>query len=154
MKNPNNLIRKRYITGWILMVIGLLVLIIGILAELGVQSRPFNLRIITGFGFVLIFGGVGTVIRYRTALKDERAAKRILIDAADERTVMIRSKAGHRAFWVAMVITYALLLYVSFASSGSLPGLSEDLLWYILSATVVIPFGVYVAGILIGEREQ
>ncbi len=154
MKNPNNLIRKRYITGWILMVIGLLVLIIGILAELGVQSRPFNLRIITGFGFVLIFGGVGTVIRYRTALKDERAAKRILIDAADERTVMIRSKAGHRAFWVAMVITYALLLYVSFASSGSLPGLSEDLLWYILSAAVVIPFGVYVAGILIGEREQ
>lgn len=154
MKQTINLIRKRYFTGWVLLLTGVLVFIFGILKELSIQSRPFNPRVITGFGFVLIFAGVGVLIRYKSALKDEKTAKRILIDTTDERTVLIRSKAGHRAFWVAMIIIYALLQYVSFASNRSVPALNEDLLWYILSAAVVIPFGVYVAGIMVGERKH
>lgn len=154
MRNSHNIIRKRYVTGWVLFVLGLLVFTIGILTELSNSTQPFNVRIITGFGFVFIFGGIGILTRYRAALRDEKAAKRIMINAADERTVMIRSKAGHLAFWVSMIITYIMLQYVSLTSNGSLPGLSEDALWYILSAAVVIPFSVYVTGILIAERKE
>ncbi|OJX37913.1 MAG: hypothetical protein BGO78_07655 [Chloroflexi bacterium 44-23] len=154
MDSATKIVQKRMKIGWSLLVIGLLVILTGILAEIFIQNQPFNLRSITGLGFVFIASGAGMLAKYRRAIKDETTARRMLVAAGDERTVIIRSRAGHSAFWVAMVITYALLQYVSFASNGSLPGLSEDQLWYILSGAVVIPFGVYVVGIMVGERKQ
>lgn len=43
-------------------------------------------------------------------------------------------------------------MWASFAANGSLPPLAGDALWFFLAACVLVPFGVYVASILIDQR--
>lgn len=152
MKNPNTWIAARVRLGWAALAAGVLVAAIGILLSLKFSNLPYNYRIITGLGILLIAVGVGTVVRYAAALKDERAALRVTVEEKDERTVMIRARAGSRAYWVSAALVYIGLLWSSFAANGALPELGGDTLWYFLAAGVIIPFGVYVASIVRDEQ--
>lgn len=154
MKSAKQTIQKRISLAWILLILGIVIFLTGILLEISVENKPFNLRIISGLGIVFLAAGAGMLVKYRQASKDETAARRLMIEAGDERVQMIRSKAGHRAFWTSMLITYLILLWVSFSSNGSLPVLTQDMLWYALSLAVLIPFGVYVSAIITGEKNQ
>lgn len=80
------------------------------------------------------------------------AARRLGVEELDERNVAIRRLAGSRAFFVSAALTYVLLIWVSFASNGQLPTLSEDGLWWALAATFVIPLGVYLASVIHSQR--
>ena len=66
--------------------------------------------------------------------------------------VTIRTRAGNRAFWVSIAMTYAILMWESMASNVSLPKLSSDGLWFFLAAAVVVPFAVYIASIVYDQK--
>jgi hypothetical protein len=151
MDNRKKWIHNRVRMGWILLALGVLGIAAGSFMELR-SYLPYNLRIITGLGILLAGIGVGYLVRYKAALKDEQSIRQLAVEERDERTVQIRARAGSRAYWVSAVLVYIALMWVSFASNGSLPELSGDTLWYFLAASVVIPFGVYVASILIDQR--
>jgi hypothetical protein len=138
--------------GWIFLSAGALVTAAGIFAELQSTDRPYNLRIITGLGILLVGAGVGYLVRYRAALKDEQSARRLTIEERDERTVLIRIRAGNRAYWASAAFIYIGLMWASFAANGSLPALTGDALWFFLTTSVIIPFGVYVTSILVDQR--
>ena len=151
---------KRYQTisnkvrlGWLLLALGALVVTIGIFTELQFAGSAYNYRLVTGLGIVLVGAGIGYLVRYRLALKNDQAARRLAIEEQDERTVLINSRAGQRAYWFSAALAYAGLLWVSFASHGSLPALSGDALWYFLAACVLAPFGVYVISLLVDQRK-
>jgi hypothetical protein len=110
-----------------------------------------NFCILTGLGILLGGVGIGFVVRYRPALKDTQSARRLNAEERDERTMLIRARAGNRAYWVSAALIYIGLMWVSF-SWADLPLLGGDALWYYLAACVVIPFGVYIASILLDER--
>ncbi len=154
MISAKKTIQKRIRTAWLFLSAGVLIFLIGAILELSSKNAPFNFRIITGLGTLFLAAGIAMLVKYRQASKDEATAKRLIIEAGDERAQMIRAQAGHRAFWAAMIITYVMLMWVSFSSNGSLPILSQDLLWYVLSFAVLLPFGIYVAGIITGEKNH
>lgn len=146
-------ISTRIRTGWVILAVGVVVCLVGVLLELGNSNLAFNPAIITGLGILGVGIGVGIVVRYRAALVDEQAAKRLKADELDERTVLIRTRAGSRAYWVSTGLVYAGLMWVSFAANDDLPDLSGDTLWYFLAACVVVPFGVYIISILDDQRK-
>jgi len=51
-------------------------------------------------------------------------------------------------------MTYIALMWLSLASSGSLPVPTLDGLWFYLAAAVVVPAVVFIAGILIGQNRS
>ena len=152
MNNRTKWIRSRIRMGWIFLAAGSIVAIVGIFTELQFAYMPYNFRIITGLGILLGGIGVGYLVRYRAALKDEQSAMRLTVEERDERTVLIRTRAGNRAYWVSTALIYLGLMWVSFAANGSLPALTGNTLWFFLAAGVLIPFGVYITSILVDQR--
>ncbi|NTW45303.1 MAG: hypothetical protein HGB14_12970, partial [Anaerolineaceae bacterium] len=70
MSNMKNWIEKRLKFGWIMLIIGVTICIVGITSELKITNRPFDFRIITGLGILFIGIGIGQIVRYRAATKD------------------------------------------------------------------------------------
>jgi len=152
MNNRTKWISSKIRMGWMFLATGIIVAIMGIFAELQFAYLPYNFRIITGLGILLGGIGVGYLVRYRAALKDEQSAMRLNVEERDERTVLIRTRAGNRAYWVSTALIYLGLMWVSFAANGSLPALTGNTLWFFLAVGVLIPFGVYITSILVDQR--
>jgi hypothetical protein len=152
MDNRKKWISSRVRLGWMFLAAGAIIGAVGVISELQYALLPYNFRIITGFGILLAGIGIGYLVRYGAALKDEQSARRLSAEEQDERTVLIRTRAGNRAYWVSTAFIYVGLMWVSFAANGSLPALTGNALWYFLAAAVLIPFGVYITGILIDQR--
>jgi ABC-type uncharacterized transport system permease subunit len=152
MDNRTKWILARVRMGWMFLAAGAFVAIVGILTEFKLASLPYNFRIITGLGITLIGIGIGELVRFKIALKDEQSARRLTVEERDERTVQIRARAGNKAYWVSTALVYIGLMWASFAANGGLPALTGDALWFFLAAGFLIPFGVYIASILIDER--
>jgi hypothetical protein len=149
--------RKRWIVakvrlGWALLLAGVVAGALGAVLMKLYAHGPYNYGILTGLGILLVAVGIELLVRYRRALSDDRAASRLVATERDERTVLIRSRAGNRAYWVSAVLIYAGLMWASFAANGGLPMLAGDTLWYFLAAAVLLPFFVYVGSMLIDER--
>jgi ABC-type uncharacterized transport system permease subunit len=138
--------------GWMFLSAGVFVAVVGIFSELQFSDLPYNFRIITGLGILLAGIGVGYLVRYRVALNDEQSARRLTVEELDERNVLIRSRAGNRAYWVSTALIFTGLMWASFAANGSLPALTGDTLWFFLAAGVLIPFGVYIISFLNDQR--
>jgi hypothetical protein len=152
MDNRTKWIKKRVAMGWGFLAAGVIIALAGIFIQLQYAQLPYNFRIISGLGILLAGIGIGNLVRYGAALKDEQSARRLTVEEQDERTVLIRTRAGNRAFWVSGALIYSVLMWESFAANGSLPDLTGDTLWFALAACVVIPFGVYIIGILFDQR--
>jgi hypothetical protein len=112
----------------------------------------FNTRIVTGVGIFLIGLGVANLVRYGLTRGDDQAARRLVVEERDERTQLLRARAGQRAYYISAALTYILLMWVSFADNGSLPALSNDALWLALAAMFLLPVGVYLVSIVIDQR--
>lgn len=153
MNNNLKWINRNVRLGWILLAAGLVVAVVGILLLL-IADLPFNGRIITGLGILLLGIGTAYLMRYSAARRDSQAALRMISEERDERIQVIRARAGNRAYRVSTAMAYAGLMWVSFAESGSLPALSTDLLWYFLAAVVVVPFGIYIASLLYDQEHH
>lgn len=149
MTDPRKWIATRVRLGWALLAAGS---VAGYFARWATAASPYNFQIIIGLSTLLMAFGVGFLFRYRAGLKDEGSARRLMTKARDERTVMLRIRAGNRAFWMSTVLVYAGLMWTSYAARGGLPVLSQDALWNFLAAAVVLPFAVYLGSILIDER--
>lgn len=130
---------------------GMLCLLAGAALELWGQSLPFDPRILTGLGIFLFGVGAAQFLTYRLLRADSTAAvSRKMAAERDERVVMIRARAGNRAFWVSLVLGYVGLMWASFAGNGQLPALEGDVLWFYLVALVMAPFVVYLVSYVIG----
>lgn len=152
MDNRTKWIRSRIRMGWMFLAVGAIVAIAGTFTELQFANLPYNFRIITGLGILFAGIGIGYLVRYRAALKDEQSARRLTVEERDERTVLIRIQAGNRSYWVSTALIYIGLMWASFAANGGLPALTGNTLWFFLAAGVLIPFGVYITSILVDQR--
>lgn len=142
MNNHNQWITRQVRLGRILLALGALLAIAGIILPRLAGELGFNTRVITGLGILLLGIGTSYLVRYGAALRDPKTARQMTAER-DERMQFIRAKAGNRAFWVETALAYALLMWVSQASNGSLPALNDDALWFALAAVVIVPFAVY-----------
>ncbi len=66
--------------------------------------------------------------------------------------MFIRYRAGYRGFWVAIVLVFIVLMWLSMAANGSLPPVGKELLWYLQVVCVVFPFLVYVISMIIDQK--
>lgn len=146
-------LQNRIRLGWTLLAAGALIFAAGLVLQFLVRVS-FNARIISGLGIFIIGLGVAQVVRYRAAGTDRTAAARLVNEERDERSHLIRARAGLRGFWVSLAMTYAALMWLSFASSGSLPVPSLDDLWYFLAAAVVVPFMAFIASIVYDQNRS
>ncbi len=152
MNNQTKWISNRIQIGRITLAVGVIVAILGIIAESRFSDLSFNFRIITGLGILIIGIGVSILIRYGAAVKDEQSARRLNVEERDERTVLIRTRAGNKAYWVSAALIYIGLMWESSASFSNLPVLAGDTLWFFLAASTLIPFGVYIISFLMDQR--
>jgi hypothetical protein len=152
MDNRTKWIKTKFRMGWAFLAAGAFVAVAGILLEIQYADLPYDFRVITAIGILLAGIGVGNLVRYGAAMKDEQSAKRLTVEERDERTVLIRTRAGNRAYWVSTAFIYVGLMWASFAANGSLPALAGDALWFFLAAGALIPFVVYVTSILIDQQ--
>lgn len=154
MNNRLNWIKNRIRLGWMILAAGVIVGVTGILLEIFAVSPPFRPSMITGLGILFAGIGLGIVVRYRSALKGDEAAKRLTVEEWDERTIQIRTRAGYRGFWVSIVLVYTGLMWVSFGANGTVPELRGDTLWWFLATCVIIPFGVYIGSYILDQRNS
>jgi uncharacterized membrane protein YfcA len=148
MNNQFSWIDRKLRLGWILIIAGTILAFAGILLRWMVEELPFNERIITALGILLLAVGIAQLVKYRAASRDRETARRLTANERDERMIMIRARAGHRGFWVSIGLTYAVLMWLSFADSGSLPPLSPDTLWFVMAGVVLAPMLIYVGSII------
>ncbi|HOD05945.1 MAG TPA: hypothetical protein PKH92_12950 [Anaerolineaceae bacterium] len=154
MNNRTRWLLTKLRLGWAFLAAGLTVSLAGIFIGLEYDYLPYNFRVITGLGILLLGIGISYLVRYWAAQKDETAAQRAMVDERDERTQGIRARAGNRAYWVSAVMLYAGIMWAGMAANGSLPALAGDTLWYYLAAAVVIPFGVYIVSLVVAEHRS
>jgi hypothetical protein len=154
MNNNLNWLNRQVRLGWIFLAVGLVLALAGIVLQRSVDNLPFNARIITGLGILLLGIAVSFLVRYGAVRRDPKAAARLVSEERDERMQIIRARAGNRAYWLSALLTYALLMWVSFSQNGSLPALSADALWYILAGLVIVPFGVYAASMAYDQHNS
>jgi hypothetical protein len=140
--------------GCLLILVGATLLAGSLAAAAANPGSTFNFNIVGGLGIAIAGGGIGVLVRYGNALRDGEAARRVIVEERDERGVMIRTRAGNRAWWVCVLIVWLGLMWASFAANGQLPALAGDTLWNFLAIAVVIPFGVYGASIIVDERRS
>ncbi len=152
MDNRTKWIKTRFRLGWAILATGVIAAAVGIFLEIQYTDLPYDPRIITGLGILFAGIGIGNLVRYGAAMKDGQSARRLTIEERDERTVLIRARAGNRAYWVSAAFIYAGLMWASFAANDSLPALTGDALWFFLAASVLIPFVVYITSILMDQR--
>jgi hypothetical protein len=129
---------------------GLIVVAAGLLLPLlvPVDTLSFNPRLIPAAGVVLLGVGISFLVQYASIRLDPQTARQMLIDSRDERSRLLRARAGNRAFWVSIVMTYIVLLWVSLSNSGNIPVLSTDGLTFLLVASVIAPMLIYAAGLV------
>jgi hypothetical protein len=140
--------------GWIS--VGLGIGLVGMSVVLGAVNPGTGMdhNALGGLGILAIGFGVGWVVRYRPALRDEASARRIAVEERDERSVQFRTRAGNRAWIVSAFLVWIALMWSSLAGSGNLPALSGDLLWWYLVIALGVPFGVYVVSITLDEQRS
>jgi len=154
MINRQKWMNRRLALGRILMIAGVVVILVGLALPRLAPDLSFNPRLIVGLGIVLLSAGFALQVQYWGLRREPKAVERWMNEETDERSKLIRNQAGYAAFWACLGMTYALLMWLSFSSNGSLPKISEDLLWYCLAAIVVVSFGVYAAGIIRGNQRS
>ncbi len=148
MNDNQKWIMQKVIWGWTLLAAGIVAFVIGALLPAIARGLTFNTRIISGVGILLIGLGIAQLVKYRAASRDRVAARRQAAQERDERMIAIRTRAGNRAFWASIALTYGALMWLSFAGGGALPSPSADALWFYLSAAVVLPLAIYVASVI------
>ncbi len=148
MRKQTSLEKSKLFWGLALIGAGLMMVAAGLLLPRLVDTLSFNPRLIPAAGVVLIGVGFVQMSQYATIRLDPQAARQMLIQGSDERFRLIRARAGNRAFWVSIVMTYIVLLWVSLATSGNIPALSEDALTFLLVAAVITPMIVYIVGFI------
>ncbi len=99
----------------IFLVVGVILFVAGILLQISDLNLPFNVRIISGLGIFLVGVAIAYRVKYGSAKKDPLATQRLVNAERDERMVLIRAKAGNRAYFCSAILTYGLLLWVSYA---------------------------------------
>lgn len=145
--------RQRRI-GWTLAATAVVVGATGLTLQAVATGLPFDPRLVTGLGILLLGLAIAALMRGGVATRVSDTTKRIGVEERDERNVAIRRFAGNRAFVVSVALTYTLLMWVSFAANGQLPAISPDGLWYALAAAVVLPMVVYVGSIIAAQRSM
>ena len=148
MRKATSLRKSKLMWGLALLAAGLLIIIVGLVLPRLVDISAFNPRLIPAAGVVLVGVGIAYLGQYATIRLDPEAGRQLLIQATDERFRLIRARAGSRAFWVSIVMTYIILLWVALAASGNIPALSDNTLTFILAAAVIVPMVVYVVGFI------
>jgi hypothetical protein len=154
MNNRMNWLRRQVTLGWVLLAAGIAKFVVGVLVQLLAANLPFNARIITAGGILLVGLGISNLVRYGAALRDPQAAKRLVSEELDERMLAQRGRAGNLAYWVSTGMAFMGLMWVSFAENGSLPPLNADMLWYFLAGVVIVPFVVYVVSLWIDQERS
>lgn len=147
MKNENKWMKNQYRAGMGFLIAGIFTAAAGALLRMWISTDVFNLRIITGVGILLLGIGFSFLFRYWSARREPAMGMRMANEAADERNRLLRARAGNRAYWVSTAMAYGGLMWSSFAASGSLPPMTDDAVWFLLAAVVMVPFGVYAAGL-------
>lgn len=145
-------LRTRVRAGGVLVVVGLALFAGSLVAQQANPDSTFNFRIIGGLGIALAGAGLGVAVKYAVGLRDKAAARRLVAEELDERSVSIRRKAAARAYWLSAVLVFGGLMWTSFASNGELPVLDGDALWNFLALATILPFCVYAASIVLDER--
>lgn len=96
----------------VLIIAGILILLVGILAEFywEVDAESKLLGFYAGVGSGL--AGAGTVLffKFRSMLKDEKKIRQARIEATDERNVAINTKASNIALIVLLIGMYLIIL--------------------------------------------
>ena len=145
-------LRNRVRAGGVLVVVGLALFAGSLVAQQANPDSTFNFRIIGGLGIGLAGAGLGVAVKYAVGLRDQAAARRLVAEELDERSVSIRRKAASRAYWVSAALVFGGLMWTSFASNGQLPVLDGDALWNFLALATILPFCVYAGSIVLDER--
>lgn len=153
MNDQTKWLNQKIRTGWFFISLGILFVLVGVYFEINFPYIPYNVSIITGLGILWLGIGIGLIVRYMAGKKGDQSAKRLMAEELDERNQLIRYRAGYRGFWVAIILVYIILMWLSMAANGSLPPIGKELLWYLQVVCVVIPFGVYLTSVLIGQKK-
>ena len=153
MSDQKKWLNNRIRIGWFFIGLGILFFLAGVYFEINYSYIPYNVSIITGLGILWAGIGIGLIVKYMAVKKGDQSAKRMMVEELDERNLFIRYHAGYRAFWVAIVLVYLVLMWFSMAANGSLPPIGKELLWYIQAGCVVIPFSVYIISFLIDQKK-
>jgi hypothetical protein len=150
MHNQTNWTKGILTWGLVVISLGLVMAVVGLILPGLVTGLDFIGRLLIAIGLVLIVLGGVSLMQYAYVSRDPRAGKQMMINEQDERMQWIRARAGQRAFWISSSLAFAVLIWASFASDVGLPTLTGNALWFSLLAVVVVPYIVYIIGIVYG----
>jgi hypothetical protein len=151
MNNSQKINREKQLWAWGWLILGVILIVAGLALQFLMQVS-FNPRIVSGLGIFLAGTGGAELIYFYTLKKEPKTRQRLYNEEKDERSRMIRDRAGSRGFYGAMGMVFIGLMWVSFAGNGSLPTPSMDVLWFYLAATFCIPGLIYLGSIIYDQN--
>lgn len=131
--------------GWGLLLFGVVLVVVGVVYRQVMPDAALLGRLVMTFG--IFFGGWGLLSLNKNilAFRDPKAARRLAIEAQDERSLSIRHRAGYEGFVFAMVASAVGLLVYSVLTQDQK---GFDGLWWYLAFMVVGPGIFYVIRLL------
>ncbi|NLT72593.1 MAG: hypothetical protein GXX94_00155 [Chloroflexi bacterium] len=138
--------------GWWLSVGGVALVLAGIGLDRLAAKLSFDPRIVAGLGILLLGLGLSFLLRAWVLRHEEQAARTLLAEERDERSRMLRERAGSRAYGVSALLSWGGLMWASFAHIGYLPALSDDAHWNLLAGLVIVPFLVYLVSFVADQQ--
>lgn len=139
--NSNKVFQKEMGKGWVLFVLGTILLLAGTIPPIMKLTVFYPPHLAGGFGILIIGWGVAILVRFGLARKNAGSAKRAMIEENDERLVLIRARAGNDAFLLSIPATsIGLLLYSAITRGNPEP----DYFWYYMVFMTLVPIVVYI----------
>lgn len=105
------------VTGFVLFSTGIVLMILFSDSQGIMKTLPF---ILLGVGSGLLGGGVSSIITFRTKMKNPHLAKKVEIDAKDERNIAIANMAKAKVFDFVLVIFSLLIMFLALMDVGKL----------------------------------
>ncbi len=135
MKQSNRLTNETR-TGWILLIFGIVLLAAGAISRQLMPNVTFLGRLVMALGIFFTGWGIITLNKWLVGLKDPQAARRMVVEEQDERSLSIRDRAGNRAFIFSILASsFGLIIYSALTSNQA----GFDPIWWYLAFTVVGP---------------
>lgn len=147
-------IHRQVKIGRSLLSVGILLGIAGLVIGLAFPAYETWARPLTAICIALAGGGLGKIIRYWAAQKDPQTARRAWLAEHDERSLELRRRAGHTAFYYIMAV--AIVELFGFSLLDVLPDTlpAADLAWYSLAFLVVSGGLVYIWRLVSGHENS
>jgi hypothetical protein len=135
--------RIEVLKGWAILGLGILALLVGLIADFTRVTQHNGGRLVIVPGILIMAWGAGILLKYSLAGADPETARKLRIDETDERTILVRSRAGYDAFQLSIPTVVIGFFAYTYLNRDTIT-IGTDYFWFYLIFMAAVPIIIYI----------